>query len=272
MSSRVLKNKDLITPSHSGNGAPDPPENEDDGGNGERDDRKNSEDLVELRKLIVNSEEVGEVLPAAVKRSTKKNERLAKATLPLVEENIRQSVANNPKVLAEALFPAIGPAIRKAIAQALSSMVQSLNQTLEYSVSPKGLGWRLEAFRTGKSFGEIVMLKTLLYRVEQVFLIHKETGLLLQHAVAGDKETQDADMVSAMLTAIEDFVQDSFKTSENATLDSLKVKELSVWIEHSPDAIIAGVIRGTPPLSLRETFSEAIEEIQRFWKGVSSFK
>ena len=220
------------------------------------------EGIEELRLLLVKPGEVSKVLPAAIRKSREKDGSFAEATLPVVEENIRQSAVRNPKVLADALFPVIGPAIRKAIAQALGAMVQSLNQTLEYSISPKGLGWRLEALRTGKSFAEIVILKTLLYRVEQVFLIHKDTGLLLQHVVADSKDVEDADMVSAMLTAIDDFVQDSFKTSPDATLDSLKVKELSVWIEHSPDMVLAAVIRGTPPLSLRQVLSETIEEVQ----------
>ena len=262
MSSSVLNKKGENVVSHSDNGTPYPPDEDDGNGNDGNGNRDESNELEKLRKLIVDSEGVGEALPAAVTNKAKKDSQLAKATLPLVEENIRQSVAQNPKILAEALFPAIGPAIRRAISQALNSMVQSFNQTLEYSVSPKGLGWRLEALRTGKSFGEIVMLKTLLYRVEQIFLIHKETGLLLQHVTADRKNTQDADMVSAMLTAIEDFVEDSFTTPDGATLDSLKMKGFTVWIEHSPDALIAGVIRGNPPLALRETFSETIEEIQ----------
>jgi hypothetical protein len=218
--------------------------------------------LEELRKIIIQPEEVGEVLPTALRKRARKNNQLAEATLPLVEENIRQSVQRDPKILAEAIFPIIGPAIRKAIAEALGAMVQSLNQTLEQSVSPKGLRWRIEAWKTGKPFGEVVMLNTLLYRVEQVFLIHKETGILLQHVSANLAETKDADMVSAMLTAIQDFVQDSFQGSENATLDALKVRELSVWIEHSPDAVLAVVIRGNAPLNLRQVLIESIEKVQ----------
>jgi OOP family OmpA-OmpF porin len=221
-----------------------------------------SNELEELRHLIIQAEEVSHVLPSAVKKSSHQDNQLTEATLPIVEENIRQSVLRDPKILAEALFPVIGPAIRKAISEALSSMVQNLNQTLEHSISPKSIRWRIEAFQTGRSFGEVVMLKTLLYRVEQVFLIHKETGLLLQHASANPNETEDGDMVSAMLTAITDFVHDSFKTSDDATLDSLQINELSVWIESSPDAVIAAVIRGNPPLALREVFDEAIEKIQ----------
>ncbi len=219
-------------------------------------------DLSELRRLIVQSDEVSEVLPSAIAKSSQKDNQLVKATLPIVEENIRQSVIRNPDILAEALFPAIGPTIRKAISEALSQMIQSLNQTLENSFSPKGLKWRFEAWQTGKPFAEVVLLHSLIYRVEEVFLIHRETGGLLQHVSAQKNVSQDADMVSAMLTAIQDFAHDSFVDSENATLDSLKLNELSVWIERSPDAIVAGVIRGNPPLTLREIFKEAIEAIQ----------
>ncbi|MEK7724431.1 MAG: OmpA family protein, partial [Acidobacteriota bacterium] len=88
-----------------------------------------NDELAELRRLLVEPEQVGEVLPTAITQSSQRDAQLSKATLPLVEENIRQSVIRNPDVLAEALFPAIGPAIRKAIAEALSQMVQSLNQS-----------------------------------------------------------------------------------------------------------------------------------------------
>jgi OOP family OmpA-OmpF porin len=218
--------------------------------------------IRELRKILVGSDEVSEVLPEAVSKSSKSNSALTEATLPIVEENIRESVLRNPRVMADALFPVIGPAIRKAISAALSSMVQSFNQTLEHSVSPKGLRWRFEAMRTGRTFGEVVMLKTLRYRVEQVFLIHRKTGLLLEHAAQNPQDTEDADMVSAMLTAITDFAHDSFKTDQDATLDSFKISGLSVWIESSPDAILAAAIRGNPPLELKETFAMAVEKIQ----------
>lgn len=222
----------------------------------------NTDAIDELRRIIVQPDEVGEVLPEALSRRAEKDAALAEATLPIVEENIRISAQRNPKILAEAIFPIIGPAIRKAISEALAQMIQSLNQTLERSFSPQGIKWRLEAMQTGKPFAEVVLLHSLLFRVEQVFLIHKETGLLLQHVSSGASEHQDGEMVSAMLTAIQDFVRDSFETSEDATLDSLKVRDFSIWIENSPDAILAAVIRGNAPLTLRQVFLEAIERIQ----------
>ncbi len=277
MSSRIIEKE--ISKHHSENGTPNPADIDEDGGNDDvrdepqEEEHNESDEIKKLRRILVRSTEVGDVLPEAVKESTRKTSKLARATRPLIEENIRQSAESNPRILAEALFPVIGPAIRKAIAEALSAMIQSFNQTLEHSVSPKGISWRFEAWRTGKSFGEIVMLRTLLYRVEQVFLIYNENGILLQHVAANPNDTKDADMVSAMLTAIRDFVRDSFETKDGATLDALRMEEVSVWIEHGPDALLAVVIRGNPPLSLRDTFSEAIEEIHyNFEDELESFQ
>lgn len=205
--------------------------------------------------------DLSRVLAEAIILRSLQDQQLAKALVPSIEEAIKVSVRKDFKILANALFPVMGPAIRKAIASALNAMMQSLNQTLNHSLSPQSFKWRLEARQTGKSFAEVVLLRTLLYRVEQVFLIHKETGLLLQHVVAKAVTTQDGDLISAMLTAIKDFVHDSFNVQHSDTLETLHFGELTIWIEEGPQAILAGVIRGNAPQEVRAIFHDAIESI-----------
>lgn len=213
-------------------------------------------------------EEVSRVLPEAVHARSRRDGDMTEALLPTVEQAINISVRKDPQVLVDAIFPVIGPAIRRAIAAALSGMTQSLNQTLAYSLSPRGLKWRLEAFRTGKSFAEVVLLHTLRYRVEQVFLIHRETGLLLQHVVSDSGgAVQDADMVSGMLTAIQDFARDSFNAEQSEHLENFQVGELTIWVEQGPLAILAGVIRGTAPQELRTVFQNTLEKIHLRYHG-----
>jgi len=242
-------------------------------------DERDYEAFGELRSLIVGEErdqlasirirlddqaqrrrDVGEVLPAVLLEHAA-DPRFTHALTPPVERAITASVRNNPGPLADALFPVMGPAIRKAVAAALSSMVDGLNRTLEHSLSWRSLAWRLEAFRSGKSFGEVMLLHTLVFRVEQVFLIDRITGLLLQHVADGPREVRDADLVSGMLTAIRDFVRDSFSGTDGDSLEGLKVGELSVWIEQGPRAIIAAVVRGTAPRAYRTTLQTALERI-----------
>ena len=209
----------------------------------------------------IHAEDVSRVLPEAIAIRATKDRELTRVMLPTVEEAILSSVRRDPHVLVDALFPVMGPAIRKAIASALASMIESLNETLERSFSVQGLKWRWEAWRTGKPLPEIILLRTLVYRVEQVFLIHRKTGLLLQHVSATSAGVQDADMVSGMLTAIRDFVQDSFGGGREQSLDSFKVGDFTVRIEQGPEAVLAAVIRGNAPPELRPLLTETIEAI-----------
>jgi OOP family OmpA-OmpF porin len=250
----------------------------DDGGR-EPDAREHGDPLAAVRAILVGPEqraieilrtrledpaaqarEVAAVLPQALQLRALDAE-LARALAPPVEDAITASIQRNPKPLADALFPVMGPAIRKAVAASLTAMVESLNRTLEHSLSWRSFRWRLEALRSGRSFGEVVLTHTLLFRVEQVFLIDRASGLLLQHVRAGGIGVQDADMVSGMLTAIRDFVGDSFTVADQASLDAFQVGDLAVWIEQGPRALVAAVIRGQPSPDLRLGLQEALETI-----------
>lgn len=235
---------------------------------------ESSESLDELRSLLLGPElqarimnlklrpeDVSRALPEAIILSAEEQDKLTTAAVPTVEDAIRSSVNQDHNILSEALFPVIGPATRKAVSAALQNLTQSLNEGLEHSLSPQSFQWRIEAARTGKSFAEIVLLRTLLYQVEQVLLIHKETGLLLQQLVADTVIAQDADLVSAMLTAIQDFIKDSFRVEGGDSLDTLQFGELTVWIEEGPQALMACVIRGTAPQDIRGLFQNVLEKI-----------
>jgi outer membrane protein OmpA-like peptidoglycan-associated protein len=229
-------------------------------------------DLAALERRVQDpkrrADDVAAVLPQAAERLAQ-DARWSKALVPAVEGSVQISVRKNSKVLVEALFPVIGPAIRKAISESLRRLLQELNLALDRAFSIQGWRWRLEAWTSGKSFAEVVLSHSLLYRVDQVFLIHRDTGLLLQHATApptgsaAQGEMQDADLVSGMLRAIQDFVHDSFQVGESGGLESMQVGELTIWAEQGPAAVLVGVLRGTPPESLRDTFQQALAAIHR---------
>ena len=252
----------------------------------------NQDDLAELRSLLFSSEraevsrlrqrlddpkrraeDIGHVLPDAIALRSSHDKLLTSALMPSIEEGIAASVRKDPTTLANAIFPVIGPAIRKTISQIFNQMVQSLNQMLEHSLSIKGLRWRLEALRTGRPFAEVVLSHTLLFSVEQVFLIHKQTGLLLQHVSRSTVATEDADLVSGMFTAIQDFVRDSLGATKGDELESMQVGELTVWIEQGAQAVIAAVIRGNAPNDLHSILQDALDQIHlRQRAALDSFK
>jgi len=222
-------------------------------------------ELAELRERLASSRaevsDIAALLPQAITLREQQDDQLGRSLSSTVEAAIQTSVKTNPQPMIDAVFPVIGPAIRKAVSDALAKAVQSLNQTLEHSLSVKSLKWRLEAARTGKPFAEVVLLNTLRYRVEQVFLIHAESGLLMHHLAADGVETRDEQLVSGMFTAISEFVRDSFATDDSAGLRTMQAGGVTVWIERGPQAVLAGAVRGSAPGELREVFAQVLEDL-----------
>jgi OOP family OmpA-OmpF porin len=215
--------------------------------------------------LIVNDpDKLGELIIPAITQALQVKQsanNFQSAVTPTVVSALMDSVSEDPKPIADALYPVMGPAIRKSISATMSQMTSNFNELLEQSVSPKAWQWRFDAWRTGRSYSEVVLIKNLVYQVEQVFLIHQKTGLLLQHVVAADAITKDPDMVSGMLTAIQDFTSDSFATEQVSGLNSLKLGDLTVLIENGPHAVVAAVVRGSVPGDMQNKLSEVIEEV-----------
>ncbi len=135
-------------------------------------------------RIVVDAQEVSRVLPDAIRLRARQDNRLLASMLPITQEALALSIKQSPQLISDSIAPILGSAIRKAISRAMREMLQSLNQTLEYTMSWQGLQWRWEAWKTGRPFGEVVLLHTLRFRVEQVFLIHKKTGFLLNHVMA----------------------------------------------------------------------------------------
>ena len=199
--------------------------------------------------------------------------RLAEALRPTVTDALRRSIRDEPRVWAEVFFPILLPAIRMAVTSALRDMLASLNQILERSLSLQSWRWRFEAWRTGKPFAEVVLLRTLVYRVEQILLVDRHTGLLLASVAADAITPKDTVLVSAMLTALQDFISDSFEVDRNAGIRELYVGDFSLVVEQGSRAALAAAVRGNAPVELRETFRAAIDLIhQEFGTALRDFR
>jgi outer membrane protein OmpA-like peptidoglycan-associated protein len=214
------------------------------------------------RERLLHS--LADALPEAAALRARKDDRLTQALAPVINDGLEQSVRRNPQLVVDALYPIMGPAIRRSISEALAEMMHAFNRALEQSLSLRALKWRFDAWRTGQPYAKVVLLNTLIYRVEQVFLIHRDTGLLLSHVSAPEVSTQDPSLVSGMLTAIRDFIGDSFdleKTQEG--LETVRLGELTVQVQVGPRAVLAAVVRGNAPDTVRVSLSETLELVHR---------
>ena len=214
---------------------------------------------VERREL--RSQDIADVLPEAIHTIHRNNSDLREALREPVGQCLKDAFREEPQTYGDALYPVMGPAIRKSIMHALRTFAQQINEAVEQSLTPKGLSWRFQAWRAGVPFGDFVLQKTLLYRVEQAYLISRENGLLVGHVQHEAAKIKDSDAVSAMFTAIQDFVKESFSPDRTGRLESADMGEFTLWAVHGPHALLVCVIRGVPPRSLRGELSAVLERI-----------
>lgn len=192
------------------------------------------------------------------------NSEFARALAPTVEDAIQVSVRKNPQPLVDAIFPIIGPAIRRSIQTALAGMTEGMNSSLESSFKLKGVRRWIKAKRTGRTVGELALLESLVYRVEQVLWIENETGLLLANVSDPQLTTRDPDLVSSMLAALQDYVGDSFgngEANERTQLQEIEFGEQQLAIFRGPRSSLAALVRGRASAEWRVSAQELLERL-----------
>lgn len=213
---------------------------------------------------------VSNVLTEALHDRQKSDGTVSKVLTPLVEKSVEASVVARKEQFVSYLYPLVGSLVRKSVSAFLSELVEQTNALLESSLTYKGLKWRVKAWQAGVSYSQYVVSQTFLFRVEQVLLIHQDTGLLLNTVVKDKTQTTDADMVSAMLTAINDFVSDSFSQQDDSSeqsLDEIKTDDFTLLIKRGPRAILVAAVSvsGTVPSHLGEQLQLTLEDIHRIY-------
>ena len=221
----------------------------------------------DLKNKVVDATAVAKVLPDAIRqRSTTKQDQDLEESLELIfVSTFKRTVINSRDDVVKAISPVMGPAIRKYIEDVLQGMVRTLDHS---GLSWRGMTWRWEAWRTGRSFGDVVISHTVKYHVERVFLFFREDGVHLADVHLSDApafESGHEDLVTSMFSAIktawQKFTQDEFQVSEHSAMKEIKMDGKTVLIEQGPKAVLAAVVRGIPPSSLRSKLQNALDSI-----------
>ena len=234
------------------------------------------QEMDTLRKLVLGDEfeqaltafasedeleRVSRIITEAIKHRNQQDDTMAEAIAPILDSALHDVIQHHPEKITASMYPIIGPAIRKAVAAAFRDMMQTLNHVLENSVSFRAWLWRFQAWRIGMKYSEYVLLKTLSFKIDQVLLIHRETGILLNTVYAREPETENPELVSAMLTAINDFVSDSFRSQRASVVECIQVGDFNLEIDAGPEAILAAVVRGSQLNRARDIINPILERI-----------
>ena len=203
------------------------------------------------------------IAEATAGRVEESKEVMAAALAPVLGQAIRHQIAEAQDDIVDALYPVIGKAIQRAVAEAMRALASRVDDGLRSTFSVKRLGRRLRARLQGIPESELVLREALPFSVQDVFLIHRASGLLLCHLSEDTGRDADSDVIGAMLTAIRDFAQDAFGDRREGGLDEIQYGSLSILVEAGPWAYLAVVVDGIAPEDLRHHMRSALSDVNR---------
>ncbi len=229
-----------------------------------RDDKFVQEKLKHDAKGIVTN-----VVSEALFDRETKDGSVNKVLVPLVEKSLHRSIEANSEKIVGTLYPLVGTLVRKAVSSFLVEFVERTNALIENSFSPKSISWRFKAWQSGVKYSEYVASQIYQYQVQQLLVIHRETGTLL-HSISSDPEKEkDADLISSMLVAINDFVADAFgvtATESDNELGEIKTEDFTLLIKIGPQALLVAAVTGSIPPEVRGKLQQALEEFHQFYQ------
>jgi hypothetical protein len=195
-------------------------------------------------------------------------ESLVATISPVLSEAIRRQIHDEREEMIEALYPLIGQLVVRAVSEAVRDLARTVDAQVRRSFDLRAVWWRIRARLGGASRAEMSLRASLPFEVSQVFLIHRETGLLLWHVSRDSEAARDSDLVSSMLTAIRDFTQDAFGRGKEGQLEEIEYGDECILLEASRHAYLAVVASGVEPPGFRAEMRERIVEVEHRYAGV----
>ncbi|MFB2836239.1 OmpA family protein [Floridanema evergladense] len=169
---------------------------------------------------------------------------ISKALASEMGKAIKEQIALERDAMVDALYPVIGSTISKYMADA----IRSINEKIENALSFEGINRKIRAKMQGVSEAELILKEAIPFKVRAVFLIQKNSGLLIAEVQPEEKEKLESDMVAGMLTAIRSFVNDCIARSGDVSeIDAIDYGNSKIVLEVAGYCYLAVVTQGKTP-------------------------
>src|SRR6478672_621083 len=195
---------------------------------------------------------------------------ISQALAPEMGKAIKAQIELERDAMVDALYPVIGDTISKYMAEA----IRSINKQVETSLSPEGIQRKIRAKIQGVSEAELILQEAMPSSVQAIFLIQKNSGLVIAQAQQSEAQELDADMLAGMLTAIRSFANECIAQSGNISeLNEIDYGNSKLILEVAGYCYLAVVIQGEPSTQLirklRKTFATII---QNYGQSIEAFE
>lgn len=207
-------------------------------------------------------------------------DKIASQIAPLIGSAVREQIKTQKDDIIDALYPLIGNMISRYVTKSLEDLMRAINAKVQNGLSSNTFKRKLKAKVQGVSESELLLNETADANIQALFLIHKETGIMLAHSQNPNYPVSDPDMIASMMTAIRSFVNDWIEqNSQHQELGEIDYGGNKIIIEVSSHSYLAVIVEGaayqTTYDKIRKTLERIVtlygDEIRNFNGNLESF-
>ena len=189
---------------------------------------------------------------------------LERSLQSVISPAIAREIADNKEKMIDALYPIIGGMISRYVTQAIKEMMEKINEKIEQGLSTEHYKRKIKAKLTGVSESELLLEESGDATIESIFIIQKETGLLIAEAHLQNSEIDDPHMVASMASAIKDFINDwAERGRETSEVQLLSYGNATLYIESAGSVYLIAFLDSEPDHDLRARINEFFARLIR---------
>lgn len=219
------------------------------------------EEIAHLKTIIKDKKlldkEVGPIISEHLNQYTKD---IPKNLGKSITKTLKLEIENSQDKIVDILYPIMGKLIKKYIQKEFEKLSEQINKKLKRRFSFGGIKRKIKSIFTGVKEEDIVVEELSETKIEELFIIEKNSGLLKGNY--STTNTIDKDVLSGMLTAIKSFVEDALKTG-NDDLETIEYGLYNIHIQNFNTYYIASVIHGVFDISFKEDLREQLFEFSQ---------
>ena len=159
-----------------------------------------------------------------------------------IKHSIKIQMTDSREDFIEALYPLIGKLVKSYVKNEFEKLFESINSRLDKTFSYGSFINRIKSYFTGIRYEELAIKNALGLNIEDVYIIHRESGLLIGNYSRNN--SADVDMVAGMLAAIKQFAEDAFNTNAGDDLETIEYGNSKIMIQSFYRYYVATVVNG----------------------------
>lgn len=189
-----------------------------------------------------------------------------------IDDLMERKIQSSKEEILNVIYPVLGQMIKKYIAYQFEQLQEAIERQIKNAkerLSPSNIFKRLRNRFSGVKESDLILSEAVQPIIEEVYVIQKESGLLLGSYYSGDRKDEQ-DVIAGMLTAIKAFAEDAFK-KENQELETLEWGNFKIILQNNYSYYIAVVLTGAVSKPYRSQLSDKLNLfINKEMKGVHS--